>query len=251
MTKVKLKVKRQLLGVMFLPFFLMSRRFSLVFSILTSFPVSGQSPTYGLLGQMFYLKPGIAEHPDDILWKHNGSKVVEFNGKEETVYGFYKGRVALGRTTAELNMTDLRYEDSGHYELETYKNKQLRTRQYKLEVIDKVTKPTISCDVTDGKSDVHGTKATLMCSANPTRPQSLMKLEWVGNVQSGPNLTITLEGEDDDKKYTCRVSNPLTSATATFTAKDCYSGGSSPVALDASLSIITILIALALGVWGI
>ncbi|XP_040912613.1 lymphocyte function-associated antigen 3 isoform X1 [Toxotes jaculatrix] len=212
--------------------------------------VSGQSPTYGLLGKNFYLKPDIAEYPDDILWKHNGSKVVEFNGKEETVYGFYQGRVTLDWINAELNMTDLRYEDSGEYELETYKNKELRTRYYKLEVIDKVTNPTISCDMTDGKSDEHGTKATLMCSANPTRPQSLMKLEWVGNVQSGPNLTITLEGEDDDKKYTCRVSNPLTSATATFIAKDCYSGGSSTAALAVSLSII-ILIALALVVGGI
>ena len=69
-------------------------------------------------------------------------------------------------------------------------------------------------------------EATLTCSAEPTQPQSLMKYEWEssGNVQPGPELTILLEDEPDEKIYTCRVSNPLTSETTTFAAKTCFPG---------------------------
>ncbi|XP_038576573.1 uncharacterized protein LOC119904172 isoform X5 [Micropterus salmoides] len=66
--------------------------------------------------------------------------------------------------------------------------------------------------------------ATLVCSAEFRQPQSLMKLEWDshGHVQPGPNFTISLGDKHDDEIYTCRVSNPLSNETATYTAKDCY-----------------------------
>lgn len=95
---------------------------------------------------------------------------------------------------------------------------------------DKVSKPTISCQMNDGSSsDTPELQATLMCSADSRRPQSLMKFEWIsnGNVQPGPKLTIPLRDKQDDEVYSCRVSNPLTQETANFIAKDCYPGKSS------------------------
>ncbi|XP_071331803.1 neurofilament heavy polypeptide-like isoform X11 [Trachinotus anak] len=226
----------------------MSRRYFLAFYITTSCLVSGQPLTYHLQGTVLHLKPDITGQPDDILWKHDGNKVVDFDGREEQLYGQFQNRVTLDWVSAELSITDLRYDDSGEYELEIVTNKRLHTFRYKVEVIGKVPKPTISCDMNNGNSNTHGTQATLTCSADP---QSSMSYEWDshGEVLPGPNLTISLEGEHHDKTYTCRVSNPLTTETATFTAKNCYSEESSSVALAAGIvGSIILLLLLVLGI---
>ncbi|XP_058478728.1 retinitis pigmentosa 1-like 1 protein isoform X3 [Solea solea] len=226
----------------------MVRRFFLAWCVLTSCIVSGQ-PTYVLQGQTFQLRPDITRQPDEILWKHNGNKVVEFNGKEEDVYGQYQHRVTLDWVTAELDIIDVRSEDSGEYELEAYRENLLYNFHYELQVIGRVAKPTISCNMSSGSSNTHGTQATLTCSAEPTHPQSVLKYEWQsrGNVLLGPKLTINLEDEDADQIHTCVVSNPLTNEKATFTSKSCYSD--SPVALVASLvTIFIVLICVALAI---
>lgn len=83
------------------------------------------------------MNPDITGRPDRILWKHNGNKVVEFNGNEESVYNQYENRITLDWHSAELLITDLRFEDSGDYELEVFMNRNLRQYNYKLEVIGK------------------------------------------------------------------------------------------------------------------
>lgn len=102
------------------------------------FLVCVQSVIYGLKGQKVNLKPHITGHPDEILWKHKGNKVVEFDGKQQQVYSLYENRVTLDWVSAELNISDLRYEDSGQYEVETYTNTEGFSRSYYvLEVIGK------------------------------------------------------------------------------------------------------------------
>ena len=83
------------------------------------------------------MKTSVSEQPDEILWKHNGIKVVEFNGNEQQVYSPYIDRVTLDWVSAELSITHLTYEDSGEYELEIYRNQMLSRSYYKLEVIGK------------------------------------------------------------------------------------------------------------------
>lgn len=63
--------------------------------------------------------------------------MVEFNAKEQIVYGSYENRVTLNWVSAELSISQLTYEDSGHYELEVYMNNQLHRSDYRLEVIGK------------------------------------------------------------------------------------------------------------------
>lgn len=99
--------------------------------------VAGQSPKYALKGLTVKLKPDIIGQPDDILWKHNGNKVIEFDGKEEHEYSPYENRITLNWFSAELDITNLRYEDSGEYVLEAYVNKVLRSLTIQLEVIGK------------------------------------------------------------------------------------------------------------------
>lgn len=81
----------------------------------------------------------LPQPPDSILWKCNGNKVVEFTGSEETVYPAYEGRVTLNWHTAELQISDLRYEDSGKYEYEVFIEGSLLQSSYDLEVIGRMS----------------------------------------------------------------------------------------------------------------
>ncbi|XP_059199219.1 lymphocyte function-associated antigen 3-like [Centropristis striata] len=104
--------------------------------ICTSCLVAGQSTTkYALKGQDVSFKTDNVEKPDEILWKRNGNKVVEFDGKEQTVFKAYENRITLDWHSAELNITKLRYEDSGEYELEAELNKGLHRSLHNLQVI--------------------------------------------------------------------------------------------------------------------
>ncbi|XP_029967635.1 dentin sialophosphoprotein-like isoform X2 [Salarias fasciatus] len=187
---------------------------------------AAENVKYALLGQTVILNPEIkATGANNILWKHNRDKVVEFNGNEQEVYPPFKDRITLDWHTAELEITDLRYEDSGDYDLEVFVNKEFKTFPFKLKVIGKVSKPSISCEIEDTSSDESGNRASLKCSAESSRSESLMKFEWSwrGSMQPGPNLTIPLGDENDEEEYNCTVSNPMSRETTTFSARSCYS----------------------------
>ncbi|XP_062420964.1 muscle M-line assembly protein unc-89-like isoform X3 [Pungitius pungitius] len=214
--------------------------FLIFFLIIPSCLVAGQTSTFGLKGGNASLKPDITGQPDGILWKFKGNKVAEFDGKEQHVYGPYKNRITLDWVTAELTIAHLRLEDSGDYELEIEINNVLRTSYYALEVMDKVSRPTISCKMKEGGSVI--SSGELVCSAEP---QPSLKFEWgaSGKLQVGPKLQIPLGEEHDDEVYSCSVSNLLSKETTTFTAKDCYPEESSSVA---AITIAVIIIALVL-----
>ncbi|XP_061548276.1 CD48 antigen-like [Phycodurus eques] len=190
----------------------------LVYFACTFSLVSAQVLKYALRGQEINLVPPRMEKPDGIVWVHDGSNVVEFNNfMEEFVIPSYQNRITLDHNSAELTIKDATYEDSGNYDLKLKKNDEHRRIKFRVEVIDKVTKPNISCEMIDAK------QAILVCSTECKCPH-LLKLKWrsQGNEQAGPNLTITLNNEHDDEVYQCDVSNPLTSETSTYTAKDCF-----------------------------
>lgn len=100
---------------------------------------SGRAPLYGLTGQKVALVPDATgtEQPEEILWKHNGNKVVEFDGKTQTAFGLFQSRVVLDWISAELMITDLRSDDSGEYDLEVYANQMLRKQTLNLMVLGK------------------------------------------------------------------------------------------------------------------
>ncbi|XP_076025978.1 uncharacterized protein LOC143015783 isoform X11 [Genypterus blacodes] len=204
----------------------MDQRYFLCFlCIFTHRPVAGLTPQYVLRGQNVTLTPSISGPPEQILWKHEGDKVIEFDGREEKVYSTYKNRITLDWHSAEIIIKDLQHNDTGEYELEAIINKKLVHAQHKVVVLDEVSEPTISCAMMDvSHSNRSKPDATLLCSFDPGRRPSVMKFEWEshGATKARPELNISLEGRQDESVYTCRVSNPLSTKTATFTAKDCY-----------------------------
>ncbi|XP_061827385.2 uncharacterized protein [Nerophis lumbriciformis] len=99
--------------------------------------VSAQVVKYALKGQEINLVPSIFGQPDDILWKHNGKKVVFFDGMEEFVFPPYEDRLTLDWASAELTIKETLYEDSGNYELEVKVYKEVHRSQYTWELIEK------------------------------------------------------------------------------------------------------------------
>ncbi|XP_027132624.1 lymphocyte function-associated antigen 3 isoform X3 [Larimichthys crocea] len=221
----------------------MDHRYILAWFVFIFCRVDGES-LYGLKGLSVSLKPALPDKPADILWKHNGNKAVEFGGYENYVYGTFKNRTTLDWHTADIEITDLRYEDGGNYELEATINNKLHRSSKTLVVIDTVPKPTISCKMNNDSSSKKS--GTLECSADYKHSQtrSLLKFEWGshGNVQPGPQLTISLGHEHDGHEYICNVSNPKSSETTTFTAKDCYPDESSSVPLAVGLAVLFLII---------
>ncbi|XP_061621350.1 CD48 antigen-like isoform X2 [Phyllopteryx taeniolatus] len=190
----------------------------LVYFACTFSLVSPQVLKYVLRGQEINLVPPRIEKPDGMVWVHDDSNVVEFHiFAGELVYPPYQNRITLDHNSAELTIKDATYEDSGNYDLKLKKNDERRRIKFRVDVIDKVTKPNISCEM------INANQAILVCSTECKCPH-LLKFKWrsQGNEQAGPNLTITLNNEHDDQVYQCNVSNPLTSETSTYTAKDCF-----------------------------
>ncbi|XP_061735355.1 uncharacterized protein LOC133538083 isoform X2 [Nerophis ophidion] len=172
--------------------------------------------------------------------------VVFFDGTIETVSPAYKNRISLNKDSAVLTIKNATYEDSGYYDLEVQENKRLQHMIFKIEVIDKVSKPNIRCEMIDSY------QATLVCSTE-SKHSGLLKFKWIsgGNEQTGANLTITLNKFLNHQVYICDVSNPLTNEIAAFTVKDCLSGGITVaemvVIILSIIAVVTIGVVLFLG----
>ncbi|XP_061735868.1 uncharacterized protein LOC133538336 isoform X5 [Nerophis ophidion] len=181
--------------------------------------VSARDVKYVLKGQEITLGPSSYRQPTRIFWTRHVYDIVSFDGTVESVAPTYENRILLDRNSAVLTIKQATYEDSGNYDQEVRVNKKLFHNAYKIEVIDKVSKPNISCEMIDTY------QATLVCSAE-SKHSPLLKFKWRsdGNEQTGPNLTITLQKFLNHQVYICEVSNPLTIEMAAFTAKDCLSG---------------------------
>lgn len=107
-------------------------------------PVPIQSVIYKLKGQQVLLNPNITGTPEQLLWKHNDDIVVEFVGIKEEVYGSFEGRINLNVFTAELQIADLRLEDTGNYEYEIYMSRHLFRKSFELKVVGKKSKTFLS-----------------------------------------------------------------------------------------------------------
>uniref|UniRef100_A0A8C6U1U8 Ig-like domain-containing protein n=1 Tax=Neogobius melanostomus TaxID=47308 RepID=A0A8C6U1U8_9GOBI len=194
---------------------------------------------YVLKGREATLPTGLPKAPDDILWKHNGDKVITFDSKEERVFPPYEGRVTLSWATAELTIADVRYEDSGEYELDAFIKNKLHRSQYMLKVLDKVSKPVIRCELNDESRNSTSVRGTLHCSSDSNTPEVLtFKWNLEGKSHLGQALNIALGDEHDHIEYSCTASNPTHAETNVFMAKDCHTAERTSKALDVIVPII-------------
>uniref|UniRef100_A0A8C8IZI8 Ig-like domain-containing protein n=1 Tax=Oncorhynchus tshawytscha TaxID=74940 RepID=A0A8C8IZI8_ONCTS len=182
--------------------------------------------SYGGLGREITLTPKVSGQPEDILWKHNGNKVVEFDRSQNVEYGRYKGRTILDWDSGALTIKGLTDADSGPYELEAVVKGKLQYSQHKVGVIDDVAQPSATCVV--DTTTPENMDRTLLCSADL---QPLTQFIWrspEGSESPGPELFIpggeNQDSENQESIYTCVVKNPVSEKSAEFTLKNCYTG---------------------------
>nr|XP_046220038.1 lymphocyte function-associated antigen 3-like [Oncorhynchus gorbuscha] len=202
---------------------------------------------YGGLGREITLTPKVSGQPEDILWKHNGNKVVEFDRSQNVEYGRYKGRTILDWDSGALTIKGLTDADSGPYELEAVVKGKLQYSQHKVGVIDDVAQPSATCVV--DTTTPENMDRTLLCSADL---QPLTQFIWrspEGSESPGPELFIpggeNQDSENQESIYTCVVKNPVSEKSAEFTLKNCYTeeGSSSVLAVVLSILLLLVLVA--------
>lgn len=83
------------------------------------------------------LKPNIQGKPQEILWKHNGNMIVEYDESQMMEYGSFKGRVVLDFETGQLTIRDLNIHDSGQYQSEILINGKIQSSRQNVTVLGK------------------------------------------------------------------------------------------------------------------
>ncbi|XP_016318399.1 myb-like protein X isoform X4 [Sinocyclocheilus anshuiensis] len=196
---------------------------------------------YGESGNKIILTPSIRGKPEEILWTHNGNKVLEYDGSEVAKYGSFKDRVDLDFETGQLTIRKLNSQDSGKYQSEIWINRNAQISSHNLTVLDALPEPQVTCEL-----DETWNFKKLSCSVvSQTQPS----YEWSGpNIkQLGPTLLVNEQEENHNSVYTCTVKNKAGSRTTDFTLQDCHTGRESPAVLVPVL-IVTVLLIILLAV---
>ncbi|XP_052420997.1 CD48 antigen-like [Carassius gibelio] len=193
---------------------------------------------YGESGNKITLTPSIRGTPEEILWTHNGNKVLEYDGKQMETYGSFKDRVDLDFETGQLTIRKLNNQDSGTYQSDIVISKKVHTSSNTLTVWDALPEPLVTCEVNE-TSNVK----KLFCSVES---QTQPSYEWSGSdvKQPGPTLVVNEQEENLNSVYTCTVKNKVGSRTTDFNLQDCATGRANPAVLVPVLIVILLLIIL-------
>ncbi|XP_028810036.1 uncharacterized protein LOC114764513 isoform X3 [Denticeps clupeoides] len=162
----------------------------------------------------FLLLPHISGVKEDIFWKHNHNKMVEWNRMRPGIseYLQFQQRTQLNTETGDVTVTGVTTADRGLYEAEITVNRKIKRFTQQVDVIDPVRNTRISCDVT-------GSTVTLVCEADGP----LLSYSWTGpGLQNPENRSqIQISQENLGSNYTCLVKNPVSEETQNYTAGDC------------------------------
>ncbi|XP_042560830.1 CD48 antigen-like isoform X1 [Clupea harengus] len=163
------------------------------------------------------LQPLVEGEIENILWRHNGNKMVEWDNKAGNVseYLKFKGRIKLDVKAGDVTIIHLTKDDSGLYDAVMIIQGKLIIRKHRVEVTDPVTKAKITCL----------SNATLHCEAEG----DFLDYSWSGpglqtaemRGQTGPQISK----ENQDSVYTCVVNNPVSNSSVTYHASDCFTSG--------------------------
>lgn len=155
----------------------------------------------------------------EVLWKHNGNKMVEWDisTAEPVEFLAFKGRTMLDKTTGDVTIKNLTKADSGLFEAEVLTG-DIKSRRYTVEVYDPVVEAEITCNSS-------ASMPTLYCVAKGDS----LSYSWSGpgfekKGQIGPEIK---KEKDQDSVYTCIVNNPVSSKTVFYHATNCFAADKS------------------------
>uniref|UniRef100_A0AAY4EUT9 Ig-like domain-containing protein n=1 Tax=Denticeps clupeoides TaxID=299321 RepID=A0AAY4EUT9_9TELE len=169
------------------------------------------------------LRPNFRGNKEEILWKHNDNKMVEWEKNTPE----FKNRTQLNTETGDVTVPRVTTADSGLYTAEISIGGQIETFTQQVEVIGKKHEngefdlfcKCISCNKT-------GSTVTLVCEADG----HLLSYSWSGpGLQNPENRNqIQISRENLGSSYTCVVKNPVSEETQNYTAGDCSTRGEEP-----------------------
>ncbi|XP_061081933.1 lymphocyte function-associated antigen 3-like isoform X1 [Conger conger] len=202
----------------------------------------GEDVNYGCTNGNITLKANIRGIPEEILWKWNGNKVLEVDKISSEVYMQFKGRAYVNVSTGDLTITGLTEGDSGDYKAEVQVEKKLQYSQHRVEVIDPVADPIVTCEMS-------GSAVTLICASDLSLSTTY---SW-----EGPNMAMPASGselhleitESRDSVYTCVVKNPVSELRANFTLQHCYTARGVVTNLVIAIAVLFFVFLGALGIW--
>uniref|UniRef100_A0A4W5L871 Ig-like domain-containing protein n=1 Tax=Hucho hucho TaxID=62062 RepID=A0A4W5L871_9TELE len=183
----------------------------------------------------------------EILWKHGVNKAVEWDTTGIQEFRDFQGKTSLNTTTGEITIRQLTKQLSGVYEAECMIGGEIQTFQQRVEVIDPVPQPEVTCEL-------NSTMATLCCSAEGP----LMEYRWSWSDHQGEMWSqeqtglhyITTSPESDS--YTCEVRNPVSEKTQTYNSNDCLATGNPEIYLYIGIGVgvlLLVAVVVAVVVW--
>nr|XP_029505734.1 daf-12-interacting protein 1-like [Oncorhynchus nerka] len=190
------------------------------------------------------LNPGIRGGVlQEILWKHGVNKTVEWSTGGIQEFQDFKGKTTLNTTTGEITIRQLTKQLSGVYEAECVIGQKIQTFQQRVEVIDPVSQPKVTCEL-------NGTMATIHCSAEGP----LVEYRWSWPDHQGEMWSQEQTGQHYNIKspesvsYTCEARNPVSEKTLTYSSNDCLATGNPEIYIYTGIGAGVLLVAVVVAV---
>ncbi|XP_045064270.1 carcinoembryonic antigen-related cell adhesion molecule 5-like [Coregonus clupeaformis] len=179
-------------------------------------------PLNGALGEniTFNVTLSPPEPPKTVTWNVDGGTIIILSGGTETVFGNYKGRVTLSRTTGSLELRNLSLDDSGEYLVNIITAADVSLKKTtRLKVFERVSDVMLTSNDSDILVEFNSS-VSLSCSSSGSSPFSYRWLNSSSEVTASDGvqvrdgnstLTIVRVTRYDQGPYTCIVSNPISS----------------------------------------
>ncbi|XP_062389793.1 trichohyalin-like [Sardina pilchardus] len=209
----------------------------LVFMLVTCSVGEVRCAIIGERGSSLILNPHTRGTLEEIVWTHNGNKVVDYDQQQIVQFDPFKKRIILDLRSGELTIKRLQAGDDGVYESTAVVDGKTQYSKHNLQVIDTVPQPKVTCKEADPGAE----EETLLCSVDVDIP---VTYRWRGpTVYDHPGAQLRLGKEEDpDSTFTCFVKNEISEKYVSFTLRDCQPGGISPGIIAAIvLSVICAL----------
>ncbi|NWV64771.1 LFA3 protein, partial [Malurus elegans] len=171
---------------------------------------------FGIVGENFTFPAKIDPKVVDITWNKDKNLVVEREGQNNLKYfGDLQNRAVL-QEDGSLTILNLQKSDSGTYELVSWDSVKDHNSKFKLDVLDPLPEPTISCNTSAGVNLV------LNCTADFQRPL-IYTWELSNEPQSyqGQEHSIPLENVDHTVKATCVIKFSQTARSSEISLIQC------------------------------
>nr|XP_046179936.1 cell wall protein IFF6-like isoform X2 [Oncorhynchus gorbuscha] len=209
---------------------------------------AGPSTTrYVITNGNVIINPGIRGGVlQEILWKHGVNKAVEWGTGRIQEFQDFEGKTSLNTTTGEITIRQLTKQLSGVYEAECVIGQKIQTFQQRVEVIDPVSQPEVTCEL-------NGTMATIHCSAEGP----LLEYRWSWPDHQGEMWSQEQNGQHYNIKspesvsYTCEARNPVSEKTLTYSSNDCLATGNPEIYIYTGIcaGVLLVAVVVAVVVW--